>query len=625
MAGLMRLPLASAAGGLSPAVVSRALDRLVEIVTTALLCLCVVVALTQVFFRYVMNASLPWPEELARWAFVWLVFLGTAMVTRRSDHIAIDLVSAVLPPRVLAAHRLAVRAVMAFVAAVLLVEGFALVGRASYVSPALEWHFRWLYLAIPTGAALTLVFLALEPVEGVRRGLAGLLATAAGVALFLLAKAWAGPLLSGFSAGGVLLTASLALLLFGVPVAFALVFGTFCAFLPQSPVLLLTLPQGMTAALDSFLLLAIPFFIVAAGLMNVGGITERLVAFATTLVGHLRGGLGQVNILTNLMMGGVSGSSMGDAAALSKTLIPAMARRGYPPAFGCALTSSASVLANMIPPGMALIIYGALASVSIGALFVATILPGVLMAGILAVVVTLLSVHRGYGRDIARASGRERLAAAVYAVPALALPVVIVGGIRFGVFTATEAGAIAALYALACGTLIYRRAGGRDVGRAMREALSETVAVVVIIAAAAPFAWLLVSEQVPQKIAAGLAAIADSPILLLLAINLFLLAVGLIMEMIAAMVILVPILLPLVKAVGVDPVHFGIILVANLCVGALTPPLGMLIFTSARVTGTPVPAVFREAAPFVAGLVGAILVITFWPALSMWLVRVIGP
>ena len=602
------------------------LDAIIELVTGALLVATLVITLIQVFFRYGLNHSLAWPEEMARWAFVWLVFLGAAMLARRSGHVAIDLIPRMLSARALAIHTFGVSVVMASVATMLVALGFDLVGRSSYVSPALEWPFVYLYLAIPTGGALTLLFLTLEPPHGWRSPFAAIAATAIGVALyFLLIQIADLAVLKAADTGPLLLFVTLALILIGVPVAYSLVFGAFMAFLPKGPLLVITVPQSMTAALDSFLLLAIPFFIVAAGLMNAGGITERLVAFASSLVGHLRGGLGHVNILSNALMGGVSGSSMGDAAALGKTLIPSMEKRGYPRAFSCALTSSGAILANMIPPSMGLIIYGALASASVGALFVATIIPGVVVALTLAVVVHLISLRRGFGRDIERVGAAGRGHAAAMALPALILPVVIVGGIRFGMFTATEAGAVAALYALLCGFLIYRRATPGAVIDSLRESLSDTIAVMVIIAAASPFAWIMVAEQVPQDIARAMGGLGANWVALLLIVNLFLIGVGLIMEMIAAMVILVPILVPLVKTVGIDPVHFGVILVLNLCVGALTPPLGMLVYTTARVTGTPVVAVFRAALPFVAGLIVAIVIISLVPPLSLWLVGVLGP
>jgi len=302
-----------------------------------------------------------------------------------------------------------------------------------------------------------------------------------------------------------------------------------------------------------------------------------------------------------------------------------MEKHGYSRAYGCALTSASATLANLIPPSLGLIIYAALASVSVGALFVATIVPGLLAAGALVVTVYVTSRARGYGADGRPASARERFSALGTAVPALMMPLMIVGGVRFGVFTATEAGAIATVYAILCGALIYRGLNLRNFLHAVQESTFDTVVVVVIIAAAAPFAWVLAAEQVPQKIAAAMGAFTTSPIVLLLLINVFLLGVGLLMEMIAAMVILVPILVPIVKAVGIDPVHFGIILVMNLVIGALTPPMGMLVFTTARVGGANVVDVFRAIAPFILALVTVLMLVTYLPAITMVPVRWFGP
>ena len=605
--------------------IADAIDITVEAVSASLLVGTVAIAFVQVVFRYVLNSALSWPEEMARFAFVWCVFLAAAMVTRRSRHVAVDLLPRALGPGALRVHACASRIVSAAVAAFLLVYGADLVLKSTYVSPALEWPYTYLYLAVPTGAAISLVLLALEPVAGFNRVRSGVLSTLGGFAVYLGLEAAARTSFMG-SLGVIwpLVIVVVGLMMLGIPIVDALIFGVFVAFVPQGELALMPVPQGLTNALD-YLLIAIPFFMLAAGLMNVGGITERLVAFAATLVGHFRGGLGHVNVLTNTLMGGVSGSSTADAAAIAKTMVPAMERRGYPKPFGVALTSSASILANMIPPSLGLIIYGALAAASVGALFIATILPGLLMALALAIVVHVECLRRGIGEHGERASWAMRGGAAARAVPALILPLVIVGGIRYGVFSATEAGSVAALYALVCGTLVYRTAGGGELLRALRESLAETATVMVIIAASAPFAFALIIEQVPQKLALAMGALAGNWILLLLVLNVFLLFVGLAMEMIASMVILVPLLVPILKTANIDLVHFGVVMVANLCIGALTPPLAILVFTAARVTDTPIHLAYRACRPFMIGLLIWLAVITFVPALSLGPVRLFGP
>jgi len=323
-------------------------------------------------------------------------------------------------------------------------------------------------------------------------------------------------------------------------------------------------------------------------------------------------------------MGGVSGSSTADAAAIAKTMVPAMARRGYPKPFGVALTSAGSILANMIPPSLGLIIYGAMASVSVGALFTATIVPGILMAVTLSVVVHFECIRLKVGDRSERSSWYVRGNALRQALPALVLPVLIVGGIRYGVFSATEAGAVAVLYALICGLWIYRTAKIGSIMHAVRESLIETTTVLAVIAASAPFAYALIIEQVPQKMTLALGSLSSSWVLLLLAINLFLLFVGLAMEMIASMVILVPLLVPVLKSANIDLVHFGVIMVANLCIGALTPPLAVLVFTAAQVTNTPIHLAYRACWPFMIGLLLWLALISFVPALSLLPVSILG-
>ena len=597
--------------------VSILLDKSVEAVAASLLVGTLLVALLQVFCRYVLNSSLSWPEEMARFAFVWFVFLGTSLITRRARHITIDMVPRALDAAGLRVHALAVRVIAASCAIFLLTCGGSLVSQASYVSPALQWSYAYLYLAVPVGALLTLVFLVLEPVPGVISSWAGAAASAVGVALYyLMESALGSSFIGSFGVVLPLIVIAIGLMLVGVPIFDSLVFGTFVAFLPQGPLALLPVPQGLTNSMD-YLLLSIPFFMLAGGLMNVSGITARLIALAATLVGHFRGGLAQVNVLTNTLMGGVSGSSTADAAAIAKTMVPEMERRGYPKPFGVALTSSGSILANMIPPSLGLIIFGAMASVSVGALFTATIVPGLLMAVTLAIVVHIECLRRRIGDRSTRSSWSERGTAFRQAIPALVLPLLIVGGIRYGVFSATEAGAIAALYALVCGLWIYRTANGASILTALRESLIETTTVLAVIAASAPFAYALIIEQVPQKMTLALGALSSNWIVLMLVINLFLLFVGLAMEMIASMVILVPLLVPVLKAAGIDLVHFGVVMVANLCIGALTPPLAVLVFTAAQVTNTPIHLAYRACWPFMIGLLVWLALISFVPALSL--------
>lgn len=614
---------AQAASATPSGTIATVVDRALEGICVALMLGAVFVACLQVVLRYGFNAGLPWPEEVASWFFGWAVFLGMACATWRGAHIAIDVLTRALPSGPRAGVDLFNQAVMAATSIMLMVHGWDYTSRVISASPALQWPLKYFFVAVPIGGALNLFFL-VWPKAG-RGILQGLLILGGGAAIYLLVRYGLHGVFGHSGSAIVLVAVGLACIVIGVPVAFALAFGAFAAFAPVNQMLLVTISQNMAAATNSFTLLAIPFFILAAAVMNAGGITPRLVDLAMQLVGHFRGGLGQANVVTNTMLAGVSGSSTADASTIAKLLVPEMAKRGYSRPFSAALTAAASTIANLIPPGLGLIIFAALASVSVGALFVATIVPGLMAAASLMIVVYVMSRRRSYGGDVPKASARQRWNSLGLAIPALILPIIIVGGVRFGAFTATEAGAIAFLYALLCGSLLYRKLTIANLVEAIRESLFDTVVIVIIIAAAAPFAWVLAFEQVPQKIASGLATLVEQPWLLLLAINVFLLIVGLFMEMIASLVILVPILVPLVIAIGMDPVQFGIVMVMNLVIGALTPPLGVLVFTTARVGAANQTETFRAILPFVLALVTVLLLVTFVPAITMLPVAWLGP
>jgi tripartite ATP-independent transporter DctM subunit len=606
-----------------PAGFAGLVEGVLEAVCVALLFVAVAVSCLQVILRYGFHSGLPWPEEVATWVFAWAVFLGMAVATGRDAHISIDVLLRVLAPGPRAGLEFFNRAVVAATSIMLVLHGWEYVNKAISASPALQWPMKYFFLAVPVGGALNLFFL-VWPRAG-RSIFYGVSVLLAGVLIYLAIRYGAASAWGQSGSAIVLILVGIAAIVIGVPVAFALAFGTFAAFAAFNQILLVTIPQNMAASLNSFTLLAIPFFILAAAVMNAGGITPRLVDLAMQLVGHMRGGLGQANVVTNTMLAGISGSSTADASTIAKLMVPEMAQRGYGRPFSAALTAASATIANLIPPSLGLIIYAALASVSVGALFVATIVPGLMVAVALMSVVYVLSRRRGYGGDMPKASLRKKFTSLGLAIPALVLPVIIVGGVRFGVFTATEAGVIAFFYSLACGSLLYRKLTWSNLLASVRESVFDTVVIVVIIAAAAPFAWVLAFEQVPQRIAQGLSALVEQPWLLLIAINLFLIVVGLFMEMIASLVILVPILVPLVVAANMDPIHFGIVIVMNLVIGALTPPLGVLVFTTARVGGANQTETFKAIIPFVLVLIGVLLLVTFVPALTMSLVGWLGP
>lgn len=383
---------------------------------------------------------------------------------------------------------------------------------------------------------------------------------------------------------------------------------------------ILVLAQRMLSGMESLPLLAIPFFIMAGVFMNYTGITKRIMHFAELLTGWLPGGLAQVNILLSTLMGGLSGSSIADAAMQSKMLVPEMVRRGYGRTFSAVITGASSLITSVIPPGIALIIYGYTANVSIDKLFLAGFGPGILCCAMMMVLTHFIARKHGYVPAMNRpAKPVEVLKASKDAFAALLLPIVIIGGIRIGIFTATEAGAIAVAYALLLGIVLYREMKLKDLKEAMSEVTATTASIMLIMSSAAVVAWFLTIERVPQVATQFILGHVHSKAAFLLFVNVFLIIVGMFIEGNAAMLVLIPLLLPAASAFEIDPVHFGIVFIFNMVVGSLTPPLGTVMFTTCTATKVPVADFVREGVPYYIMLFVCLGVITFFPPISMFL------
>jgi len=410
------------------------------------------------------------------------------------------------------------------------------------------------------------------------------------------------------------------LMILNAPVALSLAIAALVFFLGGSGVPVEMFVQRMLSATESFPLLAIPFFILAGIVMNEAGITGRIMRLADTLVGHQIGGLARVNVLLSTMMGGMSGSANADAAMQSTVLVPEMTARGYDRAFSAAVTGFSAVITAIIPPSIGLILYGFLADVSIGRLFAAGILPGILICLLLLVVVGRMSRSAGYPPSRERAAtGRERLRALSDALWGLMIPVGLLGGIRLGWYTPTEAGAIAVCYALFVGTVVYRALPLTRLPAMFREAAVATAVIMLIICAAQAFGFFLSWERLPPKLADAMLAMTQNPLLVLLLVNLLLILVGMILEGGAALIILAPLLVPVVEDLGIDPVHFGIVMVLNLTIAGVTPPVGTLMYTTCSITGVSVAAFTRAGLPLLAALVAALAAVTAIPGLSLLL------
>ena len=408
-------------------------------------------------------------------------------------------------------------------------------------------------------------------------------------------------------------------IMLGLPIAVCMGFTAviFFVVLGQMDILLM-LPARMYSGTTSFTLLAIPFFILAGNLMNTGGMTQRLVHFAQCLVGHIRGGLGHVTVVTNMIMAGMSGSAVADATGTGVVLIPAMEKAGYPRAFSAALVGAASTIGPIIPPSIPFVIFGSITGTSVGRLFLGGFLPGVLMGIFLMITVAILSKRRGYRRE-ERASRRELMTAALQATPAWGAPIIIIGGILAGVFTPTEAAVAASLYALILGMLVYGEIKLADLPRILWETVQNTVQVMFIIAAAGIFGFLLIRQQVPMTLVEGLMSLTTTPWVVLLVINVILLILGCFMEAIAIMLLTIPVFMPLIARVGVDPVHFGVVLTLNLMIGLLTPPVGMCLYAVSAISKVPLWPLAKELWPYIVALTVCLFLITYIPGLVLWI------
>jgi tripartite ATP-independent transporter DctM subunit len=409
----------------------------------------------------------------------------------------------------------------------------------------------------------------------------------------------------------------MALFGFNVPVAFAVCASTFVYFFiaqDMSPVMVV---QRMIGGADNLPLLAIPFFMMLGSILNYTGITGRLLILADTLTGHMRGGLAQTNIVLGALIGGPSGAGLADAAMICKVLVPEMAKNGYSRPFAAALTGASALLGPILPPGIGLIIYGFVSDTSIGKLFMGGLGPGILLTILLMVVVDLIARRRGYLPTRPKmASLKEIGKASVGAFWGLMLMVLILGGIRYGIFTPTEAGAVTCLYALIVG-FAYRETSWADVKAALAESARSNGAIMLMLMASAAFAWVLTWEGVAAESTEFLMGISTSPVVFLLIVNVLLLVVGMFLDGNAAIIVLTPLLMPTVHALNIDPVHFGILMIFNLSIGAITPPFGTTMFLTCNLSGVKVEEFMKEILPFYGALGLTLMVTTFYPPLSL--------
>ncbi len=412
-----------------------------------------------------------------------------------------------------------------------------------------------------------------------------------------------------------------ALVLANMPIAFTLGVSAF-AFLWIEGQPMVNAPQRLIAGIDSFPLLAVPAFIIAGEVMNAGGITNRIFGFAKACVGHITGGLGHVNVASNVIVSGMSGSAVADAASIGTLIIKAMHEEGYSRRYAGALTAAACIIGPLIPPSIPMVIYAVIASASVGKLFIAGFVPGILTAIFLMIYHYFYARRRGF-KAAKRASLGELWRAFKHAFLALLTPVIIMGGIFGGVFTPTEAAAITAIYALVLAMFVYRVIGWRDLPRIFRNAANTSAVVGIIVSCATLANYVLTRQRVPQAMAEFLLGLSSEPFVILTLINVLLLVLGCFMEGLAIMILTVPVLLPVIGQLGIDPTHFGVIVVMNLMIGVLTPPFGMGLFVVAKVGQIPFEQLAREIVPFIPITVAVLAICTYFPGLVLFLPRLV--
>ncbi len=404
----------------------------------------------------------------------------------------------------------------------------------------------------------------------------------------------------------------------GMPIAFSLGVASVATLKFGSTLPMTLAAQRLFTGCDSFPLMAVPFFMLAGGLMETGGISRRLVDFANSLVGFVYGGLGMVAVMAAMFFAGISGAAAADTAAVGAVTIPAMIRKGYQNGFASAIQAAGGSIGVIIPPSIPMVIFGVIGGVSIGKMFLGGFIPGVLIGGGLMVASYFLARRAGYERE--RFLGfKEMVRTFVGAFWALLMPGIILGGIIGGVFTPTEAAVVAALYGLIVGLFVYRELRFRDLPRIFARAAVSSSTIMLLIATANIFAWILTAERIPQNVAAYLVTLTHSPLILYSLILLCLLIVGTFMETSASLIILTPVFLPVIQKFGIDPVHFGVVMVTALAIGMLTPPLGICLFISCNIAGIQLSEIIKFVLPFLLIMIVCLLLITYVPGLVMFI------
>ena len=589
------------------------LRRRAENVAVALLSLMFACFILQIFFRYVLNNPVGWSEEVIITTWLWTVLWGAAFILDESEEIRFDIIYSNISERV--------RRVFTVITGVALVAlygislpaaysyvSFMKVERSAYLRVPINWLYS-VYIIFAVACIARYCWLVYRGCAGRRlrnrsRPARGLSMPLSPFALCIISIVFLGAL--------------------GLPIGHAMIASSILYLLLTGLDLGTAAEQILNGLFNSYVLLAIPLFILAADLMNIGSLTDRLLQFCLVLVGRFRGGLGHVNVVANMIFAGMSGSAIADAVGIGRIIIGMMAKDGrYPVAYAGAITASAAIIGPIIPPSIPMVLYALISDTSIGYLFLGGFVPGVMLGLAFMVMNSILARRRNFPVE-AKIPLRDIPRITLSAFPALMLPVILLFGIYGGVMTPTEGAAAAAFYALLASTLLYRAVTWKQLYDAMLSSGKATTSIGMLIAGALVFNYVVTVENIPNSLARLLSGYDLNAGAFLLVVNLLLLVLGCLLEGSTILLVVVPIFIPTAKALGIDLVHFGVVVVVNIMIGLLTPPYGLLLFVLANMTKQPLGAIVREAAPFIVAALLVLAIITAVPDSILWLPRLIG-
>lgn len=598
-------------------------NNLVEIITACILAGNVFVVSASVFSRYVFNSPFSWADELARLLLIWLTFFGGAVALKRHSHMNLEAVVKLFKPapqKILGNFTLIIEFCFLLF---LTVKGYELMQvRMNEPSPALLMSMAWFIAPIPLSAMIMLLYIirdfAVNIRENSREAIIGFCLGLLAIALLFVGR----PLFAEIGTMTTLALVSMLLVILGAPIAFSLGIASITYLILNQGIPTVIVTQRMVAGVDSFALLALPFFILAGNLMESGGISHRLVNFASALVGHFKGGLGQVAVVTEILFSGISGSASADVSAVGSMLIPPMSKAGYKREDSAAIISAACAMGVLVPPMIWMIVIGAYFNISIISIFLGSILPALTLAIFLMLLIYLLSRRENWPSG-PRLDFKAKMDAFLKAIIPLMMPIIIFGSIRGGIVTVTEGAVIAVLYAILVGMVVYREVSFKELFKHLIESGVVSGMILWLVGAASVFSWILAHEMVPANIGHWIVSVSNSSWLFMILTIIVFIILGGILEGLPALLILAPIFIPIAQSFGMDLVHFSVVIIAATGIGIFIPPIGVGAFIACSVAKIDLMVLAKRYLPYLAALLIGLLIVAFIPSITLILPKLL--